>query len=157
MATNAEWLVDVRWLVAAPLLNVVAPPTLLLQGDGKALVVVAAVGDAKALRLVVRRYAPDTGVQERSVALPAPLAGNPIIVKGMLVLPLANGLLHRLPLVEGKALEEGPTWRAARSDPAAKCWLVPHQENDFFATDGNRTLQRWYWPHDQDVFEPRGN
>ena len=156
LETNNEWLIKDRWSIAQPLLNVASPPTMLPQADGKSIVVVAAVESSTGLRLVIRRYSADNPVQDRSVVLPAPLAGNPILVNGMLILPLANGMLHRLSLAEGKAVEEGPTWRGARLGRSTKCYLVPFQENDFFATDGNRILQRWRWPQDQDIFESRG-
>jgi outer membrane protein assembly factor BamB len=79
--------------------------------------------------------------------LPAPLAGTPALGQDCLVLPLANGILLRIPLKEGQVVP-GPNWRAAGAEEDASSHVLALPGNDFLVTDGSRGLHliRWAEP-----------
>ena len=153
---TAEWLIDERWLLAAPLADAVGPGYLLPDGEGAIAVNIAKTGAG--LDVVVREFSPAKGVRERRTVLPALLAGNPVQVGRSVVLPLANGLLHRLLLDEvAKPFEAGPTWRGDKAPAAAVCRMTAISSDDFLAGDGNRSLVRWHWPADREEFSRKGS
>ena len=154
-AFNSEWLIDDRWQLAPPLAEVVGSPLLLPAPDGKSVYAVAVAGAEGNLRLVVRQYVPGQPIESRRVGLPAPLAGRPVLVGSMLVVPLANGSLYRLVLPDAKMLEEGPSWRGERRPPTSVCYLAPLNEDEFITTDGDRALLRYRWKPDGNLFEVR--
>lgn len=76
--------------------------------------------------------------------LPAALAGTPGHGPDCLVLPLANGVLARLPLGDG-ALVPGPNWRAAGVEEDGDGHVLALPGNDYVVTDGGRGLQLLHW------------
>jgi hypothetical protein len=87
--------------------------------------------------------------EDRSVVLPSPLAGPPLLMDKMAIIPLENGLLYRLPLVPDRTIEAGPTWRSDKSGRQAVCYLAAVNETDFIASDGSKGLNRWRWSADE--------
>jgi hypothetical protein len=76
------------------------------------------------------------------------LAGTPAVVGDRLVLPLADGLLTRLPLPlpDTPVSEDGPMWRADRVGDDARCAVVPIGGTRFVTNNGSRGLSVWDWP-----------
>jgi hypothetical protein len=155
-ATGAEWLIDEGWMVAPPFEYTDGPGHFLASADGASVYAVLAIRGERGLRLAVRHYKPEGPLKERVVDLPAPLAGNPAVAGGAVVVPLANGMLYRLILDSEKPLEAGPTWRGDRVAPPAVCHLAALNADELLATDGGRGLARWRWAADQDDFGKRG-
>jgi outer membrane protein assembly factor BamB len=87
--------------------------------------------------------------------LPASIAGNPIVVGKHAIVPLANGMLYRMNLTTDRPLEDGPTWRGDRVSTQTLCHLAAISEDEFLASDGARSLNRWRWSAEQD-FSKRG-
>jgi outer membrane protein assembly factor BamB len=77
--------------------------------------------------------------------LPAGLAGTPAQGKDCLILPLANGILHRLPLNDGPVIP-GPNWRAAGTDEDALGHVLAMPGNHYLISDGGRGLHLLHWP-----------
>ena len=150
-ANSAEWLIDERWLIAPPFADTVGPTWLLPTGTG-ATTIGLANSDGK-LNVVVREYDPAKGVRERSGAVPAMMAGNPIVVGRSVMLPLMNGMLYRLLLDEpGKPVEAGPTWRGDKVNANEQGWLSALSDSEFIAGDGGKGLVRWRWAVDSEEF-----
>ena len=125
-----------------------APPVLLPGPDGQSVYEIASPGDGT--RLVVRRVkrnADGLVTTERIVPLTSPLAGTPAVTGTMLLLPLAKGVLARLPLplAATPVLEEGPNWRSRRAPPDARGRVAALPDGTFLTCDGGRGLTHWEW------------
>ena len=75
------------------------------------------------------------------VALPARLQGTPALGKGVLLLPLANGILVRVNLGDGSFIT-GPDWRALGAEEQSHGHVVFLTETEFIRTDGSTGLAR---------------
>jgi outer membrane protein assembly factor BamB len=152
---GATWLVDDRWLVAQPSRGFTAV-TGLIRGPGNTALAVLAGEDAKGPKLLVRKYN-GAGIDDRILNLTHSLAGQPIVSGTMLILPMSNGTLYRLPILNnGATLESGPSWHAERLSGPATCYMAAIDANEFFATDGARAIVRWRWPANSKLFEMQG-
>ena len=151
---GAAWLVDERWLVAQPARGFVTQTGLIPGPNNSALDVLTGEGE-NAGKLLVRKLTGET-LDERVMPLPAALAGQPTVSGAFLLLPLANGTLYRFAMDGGKALEDGPSWRADRLPASAVCYLVPLSDDELFATDGAKAVVRWRWPASTKLFEMQG-
>jgi outer membrane protein assembly factor BamB len=149
-STDESWLIEEKWLVARPLNDLVEASHFLSGGDGSSVYAVLATRAPQGARIVVRRYVAGQPIEERSAALPAPFAGNPIVLGKHVIIPLANGMLYRMNLTTDRPLDDGPTWRAERISTQAICHLAAINEGEFLATDGARSLNRWRWTVEQD-------
>lgn len=154
--TDESWLIEEKWLVAPPLADVPEAGQFLASIDGASAFVVVTTRGPQGSRLVVRRYVPGQPIEERSAALPSPIAGNAIAMGKQVIVPLANGLLYRMNLTTDRPLEAGPSWRGERISAQSVCLMTPIDDNDFLATDGSRTLNRWRWIGGQEDFSKRG-
>lgn len=76
--------------------------------------------------------------------LPAPGHGTPAVGKDFVLLPLANGVVARLPLAKGN-LANGPDWRGVAAQENSPCHIVALGNDDFVMTDGSRGLVRFHW------------
>ena len=150
--SQTEWLMDERWLVAPPLATVTGIGYLLRGKDESTVHAFLPVRALDGARLAIRTYDLNRGLIEKSVPLPAALAGRPSLSGRYVLIPLANGILYRVPLDQNKPLEAGPTWRGERVDPRSTCYLLAPNGDEFIASDGGKVLVRWRWPADKDVF-----
>jgi outer membrane protein assembly factor BamB len=150
---GATWLVDDRWLVAQPARGYLAVTGLMRGPNNTALAVLAGEIDNK--QLLIRKYN-GSGVEELKWTAPEGLAGHPVISGRMLILPLANGTLYRMPVTNLAIPEAGLSWRADRMPATTTCYLAPINEDELFATDGARTIVRWNWPANSRLFEMNG-
>ena len=143
------------WWKAEPLrLGNAAPGAshLFVAQDGNALYELSS--PEKSTALTVRKYRrgderePSLMLEkEKTVNLPAPLAGRPAVGEHYILLPLADGSMQRLPLpLNGDALAGGPDWRSGRADDGARCHVVFVAAEEFLATDGSRGLTHFRWP-----------
>lgn len=143
-------------LLQPPFANLLGSPYLITGPDRESLVELATVQAEKGLRLHVRQLKAAGKLQEQQTDIPAPIAGNPIVVGRSLILPLANGFLHRLMLEGRKPLETGPSWRGERVSPQATAHLNALDDAEFLVSDGARTLNRWRWANNEDEFSRKG-
>ncbi|MBO0700769.1 MAG: PQQ-binding-like beta-propeller repeat protein, partial [Zavarzinella sp.] len=151
---GAAWLVDERWLVAQPARGFVTQSGLIPGPNNSVLAVMTGDGE-NAGKLLIRKLTGET-LEERVMPLPAALAGQPTVAGPFLILPLANGTLYRYAIEGGRALEDGPSWRADRLPASAVCYLVPISDDELFATDGAKAVIRWRWPANTKLFEMQG-
>jgi hypothetical protein len=156
-AASSEWLLDDRWLVAPPLTDVLDAGYFFPAKDGLSVYGVLTVQGERGPRLAVRRYTPGQPLKERFATLPARLAGNPIVLGGSVIVPLKNGMLYRLALDSDKPLEAGPTWRGERVREPGPCHVAALNDDEFVASDGHRTVNRWRWTAVGDEFGKRGS
>ncbi len=154
--SSAPWLIDDRWLVARPLADVVGDKYFFAAVDRQSAYAILTTQNNRGLTITIRHYQPGHSVAERSAVIPAALAGKPIVAGQAIILPLANGLLYRLPFGKDKPLEAGPTWRGERVPDQAKCCLAAIDENEFLAGNGAKSLYRWRWAEGEDDFSRRG-
>jgi hypothetical protein len=151
---GAAWLVDERWLIFQPARDFVAQTGLIPGPNDTALAVLT--GENENTGKILIRKLTGTGVEERVMPLPAPLAGYPAVSGQFLLLPLANGTLYRFAIDGGRALEDGPSWRAERLPASAVCYLAPLNADELFATDGAKAIIRWRWSATSKAFEMQG-
>jgi hypothetical protein len=120
--------------------------------DGKSVYIVAC--PRRGRDLVVRHVQPvGTGrrlkVIEGTVRMPAALGGVPAVVGTQLVVPLADGVLARLPLPLPPGMLDpdlGQNWRAPRAAPEARGQVIALGSDRFLTTNGARGLTTWQWP-----------
>jgi outer membrane protein assembly factor BamB len=129
-----------------------APPVLLPGPDGQSAYQIACPGDGTTLTIRHVEVDPAGGPlkvdAERSMDIKSPLGGRPIVTDSMMVLPLANGILARLPLPLGPELKlsMGPNWRSNKAPPDAVGRLTALGTDTFLASDGGHGLTYWQWP-----------
>jgi outer membrane protein assembly factor BamB len=129
-----------------------APPVLLPGPDGQSAYQIACPGDGTTLTIRHVEVDPAGGPlkvdAERSMDIKSPLGGRPIVTDSMMVLPLANGILARLPLPLGPELKlsMGPNWRSNKAPPDAVGRLTALGTDSFLASDGGHGLTYWQWP-----------
>jgi hypothetical protein len=129
-----------------------APPVLLPGPGGQSAYEIACPG-AAGKTLTIRHVEVDPAGgplkvdAERSMEIKSPLGGRPIVTDSMMVLPLANGILARLPLPLGPELKlsMGPNWRSNKAPPEAVGRLTALGSDTFLASDGGRGLTYWQW------------
>jgi outer membrane protein assembly factor BamB len=154
---GTEWASDSRNVLAAGSLdeNPDREPAVLPAEDGKSAWVIASPGGRG--DLVVRHVTPAAegrglGVVERTVRMPAAIGGTPAVVGARLVVPLANGVLARLPLPLPQQPPDpdlGADWRADRAAPDSPGHVLDLGAGRFLTTDGARGLTCWEWPANQ--------
>lgn len=149
------WLVDIedRWLLTNPAAGFRSSTSLMAGPNDISFTLMES--EAVPKRFLIRST-DGVRVMEQLVPAPASLAGTPIVVGKFLVMPLENGTLYRVAIVDGKALEEGPTWRAGQINPAVVCHLTKIDGENFLATDGSKSVVRWFWAAENKRFEARG-
>ena len=140
-------------------------PVLLRDESGKAAWQAACPGNGLTLRL--RRVvwsATDRLLKLRGevkVELPDVLAGPPVRMGDMLLLPLDNGVLARLQLPDDKVVlaeaklvvdEGGPDWRCRRQGSETPGYLLPLGGNRLLAWNGRDGVQVWNWPAAKGLF-----
>ncbi len=76
-------------------------------------------------------------VSSRSFPLPALPLGTPALGSDFVLVPLANGIICRVPLGEGNSVN-GPEWRGVGVDETQPGYIVALGNNDFAITDGGR-------------------
>jgi len=105
-----------------------------------------AILNLSGLKLKVAQFqgGQDKLLSSKNHELPAPLAGTPAHGRDCLLLPLANGVLFRLPLDDVQAVP-GPNWRAAGAEEDAVGHVLALPGNDYLVTDGGRGLHLLHW------------
>jgi outer membrane protein assembly factor BamB len=103
-------------------------------------------GDGAALRLHVISLSKEGGTKAGPMFdLPAPPQGTPALADDFLLVPLANGIIARVPLAETGVLVSGPDWRGLGVDEARPGHILALKDNDFIVTDGGRGFTRYRW------------
>lgn len=151
IAPGVQWLFDSDVFVADSLEeDPRQEPVVLRAEDGKSVYVVSSPRGGR--DLVVRHVKPAVGgrrfvVIEGKARMPAPLAGTPAVVGTSLLVPMANGVLARLPLplpAEPNPLSVS-NWRNERATADVPGHVVALGEDRFLTTDGGRGLTCWEW------------
>ncbi len=134
-------------LVAAAAEEGPSVPILLRGVDGQSTYILT----SQARRLLVRRYEGGEGNQPATVTkwelvLMDRLGGLPCLTADSLLLPLANGSLHRFRLpLDGSSGEGGLDWRVRHADEGAPGYVVHLQQDEYLFTDGSNGLTRLHW------------
>ncbi len=141
------------WVIAPPPENVTSPTVVAVSADGKVvftLTQVLVTEDGKpARKYLIRRIAGGRVVHEGSVPAPGPLAGVPVVLGETLLIPTADGFVHRHNPGTGRAnpdtLTAGPPWTGERRADAV-CFITPTSDTAFLTNDGGKKLTAWNWP-----------
>lgn len=80
----------------------------------------------------------------KTFALPAPPQGTPALGSDFALVPLANGIVMRLPLGDGTPVN-GPDWRGVGVDESQPGHVLALGNNQFALTDGGRKVMRLQW------------
>jgi len=131
-------------VLAAPRHDVVGEPYLLPHPNGKLAVLVFASEDGRKLNALWVTPG-QTASSPESVALVAPLAGAPVLMDKTLVMPLADGGLHRWTIGE-KEVKRGPDWRGTGLGENARAFLVLLGKDNLLVSDGHHGLTQFQWP-----------
>jgi outer membrane protein assembly factor BamB len=125
-------------------------PVLLPAGDGQSAYEIAGPGNGKAL--LIRHVKLDKErqvrlvVEQRLELRSAPPHGTPALVGNLLVLPLADGSLARVPLpVTNKSLVLGDDyfWRSEDAAPETRGHVLALGPDRFVVTNGSRGFKVW--------------
>lgn len=131
--------------ISPPLADLAGRATAAASDDGKTLWVLAPEAlDRNGKRLRIRLILDGALKLDTSVPVPEALAGSPLALGKSLLIPLANGYLHRFSPGDTQ-LTVGPLWRSDGVVDAV-CHLAAVNDEDFLATDGGRRFVRWKWP-----------
>ena len=90
----------------------------------------------------------------KTYPLPAPPQGTPVLAGDFVLVPLASGIVIRIPLGAGAAAN-GPDWRGVGVEETSAGYLVPLNDSEFILTDGGRGLQIIHWG-DAKLWQKRG-
>jgi tetratricopeptide (TPR) repeat protein len=82
-------------------------------------------------------------VSSHSFPLPALPLGTPALGSDFVLVPLANGIICRVPL-GASSIANGPEWRGVGVDETQPGYIVALGNNDFAVTDGGRGLTRFH-------------
>jgi hypothetical protein len=141
------------WLVAAPPENATGPTSVAVSADGKVVFTVTPVlvrEDQRQLaKFVVRRVVDGRVVHEGLASAPAALAGPPAVLGDVLLLPLADGFIHRHNVGANPnpdTLTAGPPWASERRTADAVCYITPLSASAFLTSDGTKKLTKRDWP-----------
>ena len=148
LSPNQEW-AFIGQPVTTSRSDVVGEPYVLPHPNGRVALLLFTTGDGKQLQAQVLepgRPASDPW----TVALPAPLAGAPVLTEKSVILPLTDGGLHRWEIGQ-KDLKRGPDWRGPRLGETVRTFLARAGKDDILATDGARGLTLYAWPDGDDA------
>ncbi|MBN9521647.1 PQQ-binding-like beta-propeller repeat protein [bacterium] len=140
---------DPAWVVASGPGAATGPTAVATGANGLAFTVTPTVGE-KGPQWVIRTFT--NGALKASGNVPAPgaVAGPPIVLGGVLLIPASDGAVHRFTPGDGKSrtevLARGPTWLTDRRAPDPVCYLVALDGDRFAGSDGGKALVRWEWP-----------
>lgn len=148
-AMGNPWAVGSDRIVAPSHDGASGPTAVAVSADGGTVFTVTPVRRGGTDRFEIRKVV--GGRVERTAAVPAPgaPAGPPAAFGDSLLLPTADGSVHRLVwagLREGGRLVRGPRWSGDRLDPDGLCFVTALGGDRFLTTDGGRNLARWVWP-----------
>lgn len=139
-----------EWIAAPPIDGVSGPTRLIATPDGKLAFTLTPVGEGAVAKWIIRRATNGKFDHTGSVTAPAPLAGLPAIINGTLLVPAADGFIHRLVIGNGTSIEDkltpGPKWQLARGGETPKCFITVLSNETFLTSDGGKLLKRWNWP-----------
>lgn len=141
-----------EWIVVTPPDGVAGPTTVVTSPDGKIVFTVTPVGPADARKLVIRRLVDGKLDHTGTVTPLAPPArdSRPAVMAGTLLLPLADGIVYRLVLGDGKlkadGLAPGPKWWTDRRQQNPEAFIVAISDDTFLVSDGGKGLAQWKWP-----------
>jgi outer membrane protein assembly factor BamB len=141
------------WVIATPPDNVSNPTVAAVSPNGKfafTLTPVSTVEDGKTLvKYVIRRIEGGRKTYETTVISPGALAGQPVVLGETLLIPAADGYIHRLtpnpanPSTD--SLVPGPQWLIERRADSV-CYITPVSETGFLTNDGGKKLLSYEWP-----------
>lgn len=137
------------WVLAPPPANATGPTVVAATADGKTVHTLTPV-NREGPKLVVRRIADGKVALEDEAVAPSPLAGQPAVVGGSLLVPTADGYVNRYVPGDGRLrpgkLEPGPQWVGERRSAGAVCSITPLPDGTFVTSNGGKRLTRWDWP-----------
>ena len=126
---------------------------LLSSADGKTIYEIFVTGQGKHLTIRTCRPSAEGSkpqIEDQAVEIRAPLAGVPALAAESLLLPLADGVIYRVPLpLNGQPITGGPDWRAGRTDDDPVGYIIYLGGDEFVTTDGGRGLAHYRWPAGQ--------
>ena len=125
------------------------PPLILPSADGKSAYGLVFPKPRELMLRTIRPTGQGRQVEAKTllpaIALPEPLAGEPILLGDEVILPLADGALARVTLAPTPSLEIGPNWRLGRAAADARCVLLALSATRFLSSDGGHGLHCWEW------------
>jgi outer membrane protein assembly factor BamB len=141
------------WVIATPPDNVSGSTVAAVSANGKfafTLTPVSTAEDGKMLgKYVIRRIEGGRKTYETTVVSPGPLAGQPVVLGDSLLIPTADGYVHRLipnpASPNSDTLAPGPQWLGERRADSV-CYITPTSESGFLTNDGGKKLLSWEWP-----------
>ena len=156
VAANVVWahdgqkLISIRWKkddAKTPTATIVPfsgeGNSFLIKGTGDKRIVLHQTSD-KSLTTTLLAIEPAGDKGKLSFPLPSSCSGTPALGKGAVVVPLADGILTRLPL-EGGPASQGPAWRGVGVDERQPGHVTALKDGDYVITDGEAGLQVVSW------------
>jgi outer membrane protein assembly factor BamB len=139
-----------------PAVGCVTPAVTAITADGSRVWVAVHIPSAEGVKLLVRvlKDGKPEG-DERTVTVPAGLAGNAVAVGEHLLFPLANKFIYRLGLKDAEPTQ-GPAWAGPKAKPGARCHLSAAADGLLVFGDGDTQLLRRKWPADKPEAEKAG-
>jgi hypothetical protein len=139
-----------------PAVGCVSPAVVAASPEGSRVWVAVHVPSAEGVKLLVRvlKDGKPEG-DERTITVPAGLAGNAVAVGDHLLLPLANKFLYRIGLKDTEPTQ-GPAWAGPKAKPGARCHLSASADGLIVFGDGDTQLLRRKWAADKLEAEKAG-
>jgi outer membrane protein assembly factor BamB len=139
-----------------PAVGCVSPAVTATSLDGGRVWVAVHVPSAEGVKLLVRvlRDGKPEG-DERTITIPAGLAGNAVAVGEHLLFPLANKFIYRIGVKDTEPTQ-GPAWAGAKAKPGARCHLSASADGLIVFGDGDTQLLRRKWASDKPEAEKAG-
>ena len=129
---------------AEPLAAVAGEVQLAVSADSKTVWIAIPEAAKEGVNYRIRRIVDGKAEAEKVWVPPSKLAGQPLAFDGALLLPLANGFLHRLNAGEIESVQIG-VWRGATAKPDSIPYLGYSNATEFFVSNGGNQTFRKKW------------
>jgi len=142
------------WVIADSPENATGPTVVTVSPDGKLIFTVTPVlaveGQKTLAKWLIRRISGGQITHRGTAIAPGGIAGPPVIMGDILLVPATDGSVYRHAPGTGKAnpdtLVAGPPWVSDRRPTEAVCFLTPISDTSFITNDGSRKFGTWNWP-----------
>ena len=142
------------WMIADSPDNATGPTAVAASPDGSVIYTVTPVlvteNQKPLAKWLVRKIVGGQVAHRGTAVAPGGIAGPPVIVGDLLLVPATDGSVYRHAAGNGKAapdtLTAGPPWAGDRRSADAVCFLTPTSDTTFLTSDGSKKLAAWNWP-----------
>ncbi|MCE9563110.1 MAG: PQQ-binding-like beta-propeller repeat protein [Planctomycetes bacterium] len=142
------------WVIADSPERATGPTVVTSSADGKNIFTVTPLleleGTKSIPKWLIRRITGGQITHRGTAVAPGGIAGQPVVLGDLLLIPATDGTVYRHVLGTGKvnpdSVVAGPPWASDRRPADAVCFLTPTSDSTFLTNDGSKKFASWSWP-----------